>query len=137
LQFKGKGILFYQNCQEALLVGEENATTTFSQFISPNLLQRLPRAQIRFFLASTIPGGNAMIDASVENLMDRQATHRPATFAWKSLQLSPNHVDNCLAVINIPRRQITTSFKKIIQLWDKPQNQMDVAILGRCTKYYI
>ncbi len=81
----------------------------FSQFISPGSLQRLPRAQIRFFLASTIPCGNAMIDASVENLMDRQATHRFTTSAWKSLRLSHNHVDNCFAVTHIPTRQITTN----------------------------
>ena len=50
-----------------------------------------------------------MIDASVENLMDRQATHRFTTSAWKSLRLSHNHVDNCFAVTHIFTRQITTN----------------------------
>ena len=39
--------------------------------------------------------GNAVIDAPVENLMDRQAAHRFTTGAWKSPRgLSHNHLDN-------------------------------------------
>jgi hypothetical protein len=55
-----------------------------------------------------------MIDASGENLMDRQAAHRFTPSAWKSLQLT-----------HIPIRPIITDLigqrAKIIQTWDKAQ----------------
>jgi hypothetical protein len=72
---------------------------------------------------TSMPCGNAMIDAPGENLMDRQAAHRFTPSAWKSLRLSHNHLDNCSAVTHIPTRSIITDLigqrAKIIQAWDK------------------
>ncbi len=57
----------------------------------------------------SMPCGNAMIDAPVENLMDSKADHRFTTFAWKSLRLSHNHLDKCFSFIHIPTRPTATS----------------------------
>ena len=56
---------------------------------------------------TSLPCGNAMIDAPVENLMDSKADHRFTTSAWKSLRLSHNYLDKCKAFIHITTRPIT------------------------------